>query len=1083
VTRAQTHVTAARADHAARERAVRAAPHARTLADAQDRLAAIRRAGAVLDPAAVAEWEAESQALREAEDVSAQLEAELATLREQRGRLVVDETLLADATEIGRRQRECQARLGDRDRAAQALDDAADAEQAAWDALAGLALPDSVTGPTGAADRRPVRDLFTALRVPDDRAAQLDALAAELTAARQQVREWDDALRREAERLAGRETDTDASDPQALAAVTEIVAALEANGSAAQLQRDAVLDAAKAHRERDEALLLAGLPQGAAVPTQVPSVQLVRDAGQRLTSAQLAVEQAEQAVATAGEAVNARRVELTGADAADAPGPGELTEARQARDRAVAELVTAWLTARPVAQAGDLPGRVERLTARADWVADEVARHAGTVARREQLTAALTVAEGELAAAHARLGEAGDQLAGAQQQWRDLWPELAAAGRAPDPAEALEVRRHLEEAQAAQADLTAAQTRLDGLHPQVTAQTGRLAAALERAGRPRPDADLDSLLAAARQLLAEADAARERRATTAQLQEQYDEAARQRDAAQQAAEQVAARWRDLLGGLGLPADLDSVGWARRCDLLRAADERLRAADTARAQAQREAAAYEEFAGAVRLLGHRHHVDAGDEAGAVDALAARLAQAEEVRRAATDLDRRVTALTADQTEVVAARQAALDRLQAVQVAAGVAAPGDLEAAAHRGQEAARLEDEIRQAAQLIQAIAPDVDRPDHPWVAALAGAEDAVLAADLATAQAALADAEQTLGDALSQRGEAQERLRALSARDGAAELHAKAQEHLAVLAERVERYLVTDIQRQLLADQLEEYERRHASPLLDDAGALLERLTDGRYVALRAVDRGDRRSLVILGADEQEHTPDQLSEGTADQVFLALRLAGIASLQAERRARGFPPLPVVLDDVLMAFDDERTAAALTVMAELSRQWQTVVFSHHAHVGELAGTLDPALVTVSRLDSPAEMVAVRPADEVRQRARAARALPADPTPPGPHLTRPVVATRPTQQATISGLSGIPDSAVTPPVQLTGPATGQPQAGDQRAIRAWAREHGLTVGERGRLPADVVDAYTRAHSTVAVGVGTGGRPVRDGAGDAG
>ena len=44
----------------------------------------------------------------------------------------------------------------------------------------------------------------------------------------------------------------------------------------------------------------------------------------------------------------------------------------------------------------------------------------------------------------------------------------------------------------------------------------------------------------------------------------------------------------------------------------------------------------------------------------------------------------------------------------------------------------------------------------------------------------------------------------------------------------------------------------------------------------------------------------------------------------------------------------------------------------------------------------------------------------------------------------------------------PARGpRPARHDQSEVRAWAREHGLKVSDRGRIPADVLAQYEAAH----------------------
>jgi uncharacterized protein YhaN len=95
-----------------------------------------------------------------------------------------------------------------------------------------------------------------------------------------------------------------------------------------------------------------------------------------------------------------------------------------------------------------------------------------------------------------------------------------------------------------------------------------------------------------------------------------------------------------------------------------------------------------------------------------------------------------------------------------------------------------------------------------------------------------------------------------------------------------------------------------------------------------------------------------MSDGTRDQLFLALRLAYI-----ENHCESTAVCPVVLDDVLMAFDDERTAAALRALQELSHKTQVLIFTHHAHHVALANkTLGVAGFQLHELGSAAPKVA-------------------------------------------------------------------------------------------------------------------------------
>jgi hypothetical protein len=94
-----------------------------------------------------------------------------------------------------------------------------------------------------------------------------------------------------------------------------------------------------------------------------------------------------------------------------------------------------------------------------------------------------------------------------------------------------------------------------------------------------------------------------------------------------------------------------------------------------------------------------------------------------------------------------------------------------------------------------------------------------------------------------------------------------------------------------------------------------------------------RLRLVAQNARGREVPVEALSNGTRDQLFLALRLATLAA-SLERSET----MPLVADDILIEFDDERTRATLEVLAEFGERTQILLFSHHRHVAEQARAL-------------------------------------------------------------------------------------------------------------------------------------------------
>lgn len=1021
VQHAEKRLKAARAAETGASQRRRAAPHAQQLATVRAQQASIRAAGSVLNKAQLSEHEQAQEELAAAEQALASPTDEFTGVTAARAELVVDAGILAAGADIRRLQLEAQARLADARQADELSEQAATHSREAASLLTGL------VGPSG----RTVPELLAALHVPADRTTQLDETAEQLHRAAEVLAVKEEALEGARRRMREDLEPQVAIAPDAVAAVREACAAIRAEGSAASAHRTAAHARADALRRREEALRLAGLPVGAAVPATMPSATAIREATGSLDAAHQELRDAQQRTQREESALQQTQQALAALDGQDVPDEDQLQETRGLRDAAIAELIASWLNGRPQDQAPGLPLRVERAVADADIVADNLRDHAQEAARRDELAATLGRQRAARDAALEDLTTRTQQAEAARRDWLALWAELGSA--VPDPADALEVRRLLHEARVADEEATAAERHLAALQEQIRSQTTALAAALSAAGRPRPGFDLDALLETATAFLDEDDAARESRAQREQLARLEADAQRDRDTAATTHNSIQTRWHTLLRSSNLPDDLDGPAWHRRRDLLVQAGQRHQQAEGLLRDAEQARGRYVRWADAVAALAHRHALQDHDPATAIDVLAERLEKAGLARETAEQLDRRIAELTAKIGKEEDRRLHAQKWLETQRVAVDVPTLDDLDLAAERSRSLARSTQVAEQLEGLLRAAAPDADL--DLLVAELATAEPEILQAACTSAEEQLAAAEEALKQALAGQAQVGQRERALTTGQGAAELHAHAQESLATAGELVERYLVARIQAEVLRHELEVYERKHASPLLDEAGTLLERLTGGRYVALGVRDVPGGRSLEIVGADEERHTPAELSEGTADQVYLALRLAGIASLQQERQAAGVPTLPVVLDDVLMTFDDIRTTAALQVMAELAENWQIIIFSHHTHLAGLA-VPTPLSLTVSRLGPPPLMATPHAAAEIRARARST--FPAPAAAPLRTAAAKAPAPRPSRPS--------PDRAVEP-----------------GAVREWARAQGYPVGERGRIPADVTAAYLRAHSS--------------------
>jgi uncharacterized protein YhaN len=147
----------------------------------------------------------------------------------------------------------------------------------------------------------------------------------------------------------------------------------------------------------------------------------------------------------------------------------------------------------------------------------------------------------------------------------------------------------------------------------------------------------------------------------------------------------------------------------------------------------------------------------------------------------------------------------------------------------------------------------------------------------------------------------------------------------------VEHYIRLRLAGQVLARAVERYRRKNQSPVLDAAGGHFKTITRGAFEGLRA-DYDEKGDPVIKAfrPDGRTLMVHEMSDGSRDQLFLALRLGGL-----EKYVKNNGPMPFIVDDVLVHFDDERSAAALAAMARLARDTQIIFFTHHLHLVHLA----------------------------------------------------------------------------------------------------------------------------------------------------
>lgn len=166
----------------------------------------------------------------------------------------------------------------------------------------------------------------------------------------------------------------------------------------------------------------------------------------------------------------------------------------------------------------------------------------------------------------------------------------------------------------------------------------------------------------------------------------------------------------------------------------------------------------------------------------------------------------------------------------------------------------------------------------------------------------------------------------------AADLAEEGQRLLARLEGGVEQYARLRVASAVLSQAIERYRDKNQEPVLVRAGELFAQLSNGSFEGIRA-DYDDLGNAVLVGVRPGGRDvvgTAGMSDGTADQLYLALRLASL-----DAYLKNNEPLPFIVDDILIRFDNDRAVAALSVLSRLSEKTQVIFFTHHRHLVEQA----------------------------------------------------------------------------------------------------------------------------------------------------
>jgi uncharacterized protein YhaN len=188
-------------------------------------------------------------------------------------------------------------------------------------------------------------------------------------------------------------------------------------------------------------------------------------------------------------------------------------------------------------------------------------------------------------------------------------------------------------------------------------------------------------------------------------------------------------------------------------------------------------------------------------------------------------------------------------------------------------------------------------------------------------------------EAFEELGGVKQSQKSLEADCGASRLRFEESQTRHELARTAEEWFGIELARQAVDRVRSKFERSCQPATLALASKYLERLTRGRYGNVWTPL--GQRELRIDDDRGQSFTVEQLSGGTREQLFLAVRMATVHELGQ----KGID-LPMVFDDVLVNFDQLRTEAAVDTLCEFAEESRQILFFtchlHLAHLFEARG---------------------------------------------------------------------------------------------------------------------------------------------------
>lgn len=152
------------------------------------------------------------------------------------------------------------------------------------------------------------------------------------------------------------------------------------------------------------------------------------------------------------------------------------------------------------------------------------------------------------------------------------------------------------------------------------------------------------------------------------------------------------------------------------------------------------------------------------------------------------------------------------------------------------------------------------------------------------------------------------------------EAHADIQKGRKGLEPLAEQYAVKRIAEEMTNRLYKRFLHRAKGELLEEASDIFRIISGGEYHKISLEEDAEELTFLAVRQSGETQYTGELSRGTREQLFLAIRLARIEQIE--------PPLPVILDDSTVNFDPAHRRRVTEVLDEIGQQNQLFFLTSH-----------------------------------------------------------------------------------------------------------------------------------------------------------